>query len=273
MKKYFRYFIKTFVKSKIGWNSAKLFLRFAELFRYEKSKVEIEKAESNLKKHFNTHTVEHGYFKGLKYPSFISFGSSLFPKLSGSYESELFPFFKEINTNRYANIIDVGCAEGFYAAGLALKYPLSKIYAFDIDERARKLCTDLCLLNSVADRVSVLGECTTEILKDLSNNSRNLIICDCEGFERHLFNEDNIDALSKSDLLIELHPMYELDVKDYLTNLFAKTHHVKFISSYDDYRKLFDLPIEYKNFAPIEKLKLVQEGRSFSMDWLVVISK
>ncbi len=273
MKSLFNPLIKLFVKSSIGWTFAKLIIRFAEWFRYERSKLDYLKAAQELNHYFIDLTVKDGYFKGLKYPSFSSFGSSLFPKLSGSYESELFPFFKELEVRNYDTIIDIGCAEGFYAIGFALKFPNATIQAFDIDEKARILCKEMAQFNGVEKHVIISEACTPSYLKSIGTNESTFIICDCEGYERNLFTKDNIESLKKADLLIELHPMHEQDVKEYLLDLFGQTHNLRLISSYDDNRKLFDLPEKYKEFSEIERQLLVTEGRSFSMDWLIAIPK
>ena len=157
--------------------------------------------------------------------------------------------------------------------GLAIKYPAAKVEAFDIDEKARILCMELAACNNVVDRVKVSGECSPSYLQNLDPDLRRLIICDCEGFERHLFDSSNVPTLKKTDLIIELHPMFEKDVSEYLFDLFNATHVTNIVSSYDDNRKLFDLPEAYKDLNDPERLKLVQEGRSFSMDWLTVVSK
>ncbi|HMJ46906.1 MAG TPA: class I SAM-dependent methyltransferase, partial [Ferruginibacter sp.] len=191
----------------------------------------------------------------------------------GNYESELFPFFKEIEGKYYTEIIDIGCAEGYYAAGLALKFSASKIHAFDNDERAIQLCKELCAFNNVGSRVAVSGECSPDLMKQINEDKHNLVICDCEGCERYLFNSSNIGALEKSDLLIELHPMYIPDVKEYLSELFKNTHAINIISSHDDNRKIFDLAPTYNKLSRLEQLLLVQEGRAFSMDWLIAKSK
>lgn len=248
-------------------------MRFAEWLRFERSKYDSAIAERKLQYFFKEKVVINGYFKGIEYSEFATFGSSLFPKLSGNYESELFPFFKEIANKNYTSIIDVGCAEGFYAVGMAIKYPSANIFAYDIEEPARKLCRSLADFNGVGDRVFINAGCDSQTLKSLDAGISHLIICDCEGFERKLFNQDSIQSLLKSDLLIEMHPMHEPDVKKYLFKLFEKSHQLKIISSYDDDRKIHDLPKEFEDFGALERLKLVQEGRAFSMDWLIAVPK
>ncbi|MBT8196145.1 MAG: hypothetical protein KJO64_06945, partial [Bacteroidia bacterium] len=74
----------------------------------ENSRRVCESLESSL-------VVLNGPFKGLKYSSDNSFGSAFYPKLLGVYEKELHVVFNQIQNNNYSEIIDVGCAEGYYA--------------------------------------------------------------------------------------------------------------------------------------------------------------
>lgn len=273
IKTIFTPFVKIFIKSKIGLIIEQYIARFAEWLRYEKSKFQHEVAEASLKLKFADLTVIKGYFKGLKYPGFTSFGSSLFPKLSGNYESELFSTLEDLQQNEYSKIIDIGCAEGYYAVGLAIKFKNSIVYAFDIGNTAQELARNMSKLNAVDERVIVKGQCTSEWLGKENFSNRSLIISDCEGFEKDLFVLENISNLHNCDLIIELHPMFIRDVKYYLTSIFQSTHYIQIVSSKDDARKIFELGEFYQDFSYLEKLKLVQEGRMFTMDWLVAISK
>jgi hypothetical protein len=272
MKKVASPFIKLFVANKYTWNICMFIMRLAEWFRFERSCHDHQIAEETLISHFNDLVVRDGFFKGLKYPGFNSFGSSLFPKLSGTYENELIPVFEMIQTNKYNSIIDIGSAEGFYANGLALKFPQSNIYAFDIEEVAQQLCKEMSVINGIDNRVFVNGICTSKWLSSFNFGKKSLIICDCEGFEIKLFDDSNVSNLSSCDLIIEMHPMFERKVKPYLTELFKNTHRLEFISSFDDNRKLFDLPTQYASFNNIEKIKLVQEGRVFTMEWMIAFA-
>jgi hypothetical protein len=272
MKKVVTPFIKSFVSNKYTWKICSLFMRIAEWFRYEKSCQDHLKAEQVLITYFKDLVVTDGFFKGLKYPGFSSFGSSLFPKLSGTYENELKPIFEKIQPTKYNSIVDIGSAEGFYANGLALKFPQSNIYAFDIEEVAQQLCKEMSVINGIDKRVFVNGICTNRWLGTFDFEKKSLIICDCEGFEIKLFDDLNVTNLSNCDLIIEMHPMFEREVKHYLIALFENTHHLEFISSFDDARKIFDLPSQYASFNNLEKIKLVQEGRAFTMEWMIAFA-
>lgn len=64
-------------------------------------------------------------------------------------------------------VINVGCAEGYYAIGMARAMPDSHIYAYDIDEEAQCLCRKMAKLNSVAERVTIRGGCDCAELNSL----------------------------------------------------------------------------------------------------------
>jgi methylase of polypeptide subunit release factors len=120
----------------------------------------------------------------MAYPQAAAVGSALFPKLLGSYERELHPWIERICRGQYTEIIDVGCAEGYYAVGLARRLPNVKVYAYDIDADARQLCKAMARLNGIADRVTVRGACDAEELLSIPISGRGLIISDCGGYEK-----------------------------------------------------------------------------------------
>ena len=62
-------------------------------------------------------TVQTGPFAGMKYVCQST--GALCPKLLGCYESELHPAIAKAISRQPKNIINVGCAEGYYAIGMA----------------------------------------------------------------------------------------------------------------------------------------------------------
>jgi hypothetical protein len=77
-----------------------------------------------------------GPFAGMLYGNDVNCGAYV-AKLVGSYEQELHQVVHEIIGRDYRTIVDVGCAEGYYAVGLALKTKSAEIHAFDTDDDAR----------------------------------------------------------------------------------------------------------------------------------------
>ncbi len=167
-------------------------------------------------------TVQNGPFKGLRYISESS-GSALLPKLLGSYEAALHAVLLDLMSNEYDTMIDVGCAEGYYAVGFAYRCPGVPVIAFDANPVARAMCSRLARLNGVADRITVLGECERDAL-GAAILGRSLIICDCEGGELHLLDPAVVNGLDCCDLIVELHPHVHPLIPRLIEQRFEETH-------------------------------------------------
>jgi hypothetical protein len=76
---------------------------------------------------FPTLRVAGGPFQGLHYPHRRSVGSAPLPKLLGSYESELHAALEQLLTEEHETVVDIGCAEGYYAVGLGLRLSKAEI--------------------------------------------------------------------------------------------------------------------------------------------------
>jgi 2-polyprenyl-3-methyl-5-hydroxy-6-metoxy-1,4-benzoquinol methylase len=70
-------------------------------------------------------------------------GSVFFAKLLGTYELEINPAVEWIISYEPDLVIDVGCAEGYYAVGLATRCRSARVIGFDIESRARRLTAKL----------------------------------------------------------------------------------------------------------------------------------
>lgn len=219
---------------------------------------------------FSDLTVANGPFRGMRYPSLDSTGSELYPKLVGSYEAELHAVVEKfLEQASYELIVDIGCAEGFYAVGLARRCPGIPVHAFDINDRAQIMCREMALLNGVGDQVSAGAFCTAELLKNLVSGRKSLIICDCEGYEDKLFTPDNLSGLLNSDLIIELHDFVDVNISPKLLNLFESTHEIQVIKSIDDIEKMRTYTFLNGSYSLYEKKRLYEERRPGIMEWMV----
>ncbi len=218
--------------------------------------------------------VRHGPFAGLRYPRLQSVGSSLIPKLLGSYEAELHPWIEAICATDYSDVIDIGCAEGYYAVGLAIRMPGIHVHAYDIDATAQALCLDAARLNGVDSRTTVHGQCSAAAVTGLTARRRGLIVCDCEGAELDLFTEHTVTALAGWDLLIETHDFLDITGSTRLAGLFAGTHEVQTCLSVDDIQKAkhYDYP-ELAGLDLPTRRAMVGEGRPATMEWLLCKSR
>jgi hypothetical protein len=136
--------------------------------------------------------VQSGPFRGMRYFDETVWGS-ITPKWLGSYEAELHPVTEHIAQRAYATIIDVGCAEGYYAVGLAITNPTTRITAFDTDFISRRQVRRLAALNQVADRIQIGSFCHHSDLDTLSR-SDTLVVCDIEGFEVQLLSYSTLNS-------------------------------------------------------------------------------
>jgi hypothetical protein len=214
--------------------------------------------------------VLDGPFKGLKYPFWKSAGAAFSPKILGTYEKELHPTFYRIFKNNYTDIVNVGAAEGYYAVGLALRCPLSRITAFDIDEDAQKLLKEMARANGVEDRISVEGFCDTKRLCEMEVRSKGLIISDCEGFEVELFKEPFLGVSDRYDLMIETHDSLKMNITKELMKRFNKTHIIEIIKGKKRGVKDFRFAGDFSGF---EKTVVIEEWRHRTPIWLFLTSK
>ena len=223
---------------------------------------------------FSDAVVRHGPFAGLRYAEMTSIASSLYPKLLGSYESELHPWITEICEAGYTEIIDVGCAEGYYAVGLALRVPKAKVYAYDTYEGARQLCAACAKLNRVAKRLKIRSLFTAEELGSIPIRQRGLIVCDCDGGENDIFTEQTGGQFADWDLLIETHDCYDITISTRLAELFRETHELRSILSIDDIQKAktYDYP-ELAGLDLATRRAILAEYRPTLMEWQFFTSR
>jgi hypothetical protein len=144
-----------------------------------------------------------GPFEGMRYIDEMVWGL-VPPKWLGAYEAELADIVEEIIKRGYSRILNIGCAEGYYAVGLALRDRACEVFAFDIDPICRVQTRRLARLNEVSDQVHVCGECNHERLENLIDN-KTLVLSDIEGYEVVLLDPERIPKLKRVDLLIEIH--------------------------------------------------------------------
>lgn len=213
--------------------------------------------------------VRGGPFRGMIYPELRSAGSSLVPKLLGTYESELHPFIFSLDGVPLATIVDVGCAEGYYAVGLARRFPSATVWAYDVDAEARRLCAAMARANATG-RVDVRGRCDRTQLLRLDANAVHLVVADCEGFERELFDAEVAWHLRQSYVLIELHDFVDPSISRMVPAHFSATHQVELIMSIDDWTKAtrYEAP-DLTISDPFEREVAFAENRPGTMRWMV----
>lgn len=212
--------------------------------------------------------VRGGVFAGMEYVSEATEGA-LIPRLLGTYESELHPFFKAFAEAGVETVIDVGCAEGYYAVGLARLMPQATVHAFDIDPAARKACAELAAKNHVAGRVRV-GAAFGPGDFEAFAGQKTLVVVDAEGAELDILRPDLSPALAGMNLVVETHDVYRRGALEELARRFLATHQIVRVRQQP---KVFAMPEWLQELPHLDQLLAVWEWRQAPTPWLVMRPK
>jgi hypothetical protein len=209
-----------------------------------------------------------GPFAGLQLEQLASWGDGdILAKLLGTYEAELHSIIYSVINASPSTVINIGCAEGFYAIGLAQAIPKAKVVAFDCDKHARELCARLAALNSVGDRVTIQGRCTVPRLRTvLAKSERTFLLVDCEGGELDLIYPSEVPELAQTDMLIECHDFVYPSLTHMLERRLRSTHKICRVDEQNT-RDLDDFPA-LKILSSIDRAIATCEWRPARMNWL-----
>lgn len=219
--------------------------------------------------------ILNGPFKGMKYID-SSNGSQLLPKLVGCYEEPIHKWIYEIiEKGEYATIIDVGCAEGYYAVGFAIATKSKpKILAFDIDKHALENAKKLAKINSVSDAIYFRDKFNTSIIDEIyeaNPNTQTLVFMDVEGAELDLLNPITGPAILRCDVLVELHDCFNPGLTERIIEYFQKTHYLEIVIDYPWRKRNYFL--NSKDFTKEDEQLLFDERRPMAMRWMYATAK
>ncbi len=208
--------------------------------------------------------INSGPFAGMNYID-VANGSVWWAKIIGTYECELEPVMNEVFSRKYDVIIDVGCAEGYYAVGLAYKTN-AVVHAFDINPDALINVKRLAELNKLTSRVHVSGKFDPSMLNQFQNQ-KVFLICDIEGAEKDLLDPEVYPQLREVDVLVEVHDGHEQgEIDQVLRTRFDKTHEIRqIVYNRNHPSRRSALP----DVAARHVVKsLTEEGRKLGVTWL-----
>ena len=104
--------------------------------------------------HHQGTVVMAGPLKGMDFLAQSAEGCHI-AKLLGCYEQPLHFAIEEAIAAEYPQILNIGCAEGYYAVGMARRMPHTRVHAFDLNANAREICAELAQKNGVAGQVTI----------------------------------------------------------------------------------------------------------------------
>jgi hypothetical protein len=175
--------------------------------------------------------VQSGPFAEMILPTQTSWGGGdIGAKILGFYEAELHGHIEKAIERRPDVVVNVGCAEGYYAIGLARRIPDARVHAFDISPEAQAVCAAAAKQNGVAERVTVGGRCDPDHLVELARSGKRvLIVMDCEGGETQLLGQETVRQLANCDVLVECHDFIDRTITPTLAGLLSGAHEVELV--------------------------------------------
>lgn len=207
--------------------------------------------------------IRHGPFAGMDYAVPAGEGAAV-PRMLGVYEHALAPVIETIISTAYPLVINLGCAEGYYAVGLARRMPETRILAQDTNPTAQDHCRALAHLNGVAARVVVGGTFTTADFA-IAQQQATVVICDIEGAEAHLLDPDQAPGLLQADILVEVHEVFSPGLTERITARFAASHTITRI---DRALSAAALPAWMETLSDLDRLLALWEWRAGPTPWL-----
>ncbi len=211
--------------------------------------------------------VMEGILEGLDFLTDSAEGCHI-AKLLGCYEQPLQPYLEAAIHTGYDTVINIGCAEGYYAVGMARKMQGTRILAYDLNPKARKVCAELAKKNGVADRIEIGSMFRPEDFAACADRHI-LVLCDIEGAEKDLLDPAVAPALQGMDIIVESHECLVKGITRLLIERFSDSHTITTVED-SGQRRLSKAPPWFNNLAHLDQLLAVWESRSGPTPWLVM---
>lgn len=184
------------------------------------------------------------------------------PQLLGTYEQDLHQVISSEIERKPPQIINLGCADGYYAVGMALACKDSEVWGIDIDAESLKHCLANANLNNIKLNVA-------QLLPDTLRQGAFWLV-DVEGAEAEILDPEAKPVLKHCSVLVELHPFLSPGVKELIWDRFRKSHKIVEIRSGarnpNQFPFLEDIPDRLR-------WSVASEGRSQVMSWLYLNPK
>lgn len=212
--------------------------------------------------------VQAGPFSGLRFIGQTSEGCAA-PRLLGCYEHELHPHIERLIGQAFDAVLNIGCADGYYAVGLAKRMPGVPVFAHDLNPLAQTGCRAVAELNGVAERVQVGGLFEGADFARFAGR-KTWLVMDIEGGERELLDPAAYPALRDMTVLVECHDCFVPGMRDEIARRFADSHT---ITRVDHALAATPLPDWLQGLGHLDHLLAVWEWRMGPTPWLVMEPK
>ncbi len=213
----------------------------------------LSQARSIVLAHSNGRVLS-GPFLGMSIdPQAVSWGDGdIVTKLLGCYEQEFHGVLEQAIARRIPRFVNVGCAEGYYAVGVA-RHGIP-VVAVDMSETALAACRQNAMLNGV--------ELTLHraIPRPVSGD---FWLVDIEGGEADLLRDSA--GWEGVELLVELHEWVDRSLADRLLRIFGGSHGGQLLTMGARDPNRFDF---LSRMPDVVRFALMSERRPERMRWL-----
>ncbi len=199
-------------------------------------------------------------------------------KLLGFYEEQIQDLIVDIQKkNNLKLFLNIGCGDGYHALGLVKNKFFDKSICYDISSEARNILEINIKKNKLYDKFLIRKKANiNEIKKDLETNKIQeiLFLIDIEGAEFTLFQDEDLDFLKKSFIIIEDHNFLikENKLKENFYSSINKYFNVKLIENGP--RNPFKIQNDFfDQLNDDSRYLLLSEGRSQKMRWIFLSPK
>lgn len=210
--------------------------------------------------------VQSGPFANMRvlHDEFWSDGS-LSCKLLGCYEQELHQIIEQeidrLELLPSPKVVNIGCAEGYYAVGIARRLPKADVWIVDFEE-AMAIANKAADLNEVE---LVSGAPITDTMKNAD-----LIVIDCEGAEVDYLDKTKFPSLAKSTIVVECHDIDAGKNSKVIAERFMDTHQIYIVIEGARDPNKWDFLRQWHSMA---RWAAVSEGRPCMMHWFCMRPK
>ena len=209
--------------------------------------------------------VQTGPFRGMTIEPMTSWGDGdISAKLLGLYEDELHAAVLQAVSTMPDHIINIGCAEGYYAVGLG-RLTQAELTICDTDPRALEATQINASRNGVEVHRAMNRITAQDIQSLIAHNLRPLLVVDCEGAEIDILDIAQAPDLARCTMLVETHDCIRAGIAHALVERFSPTHSIQWIRAQGKNPWQFEF---LDSLSDMDKMSIVLEGRPETAVWL-----
>lgn len=153
--------------------------------------------------------IQMGIFEGVRILANTNWSGSEdnVLKILGIYEDALCTHLaKAIQYKSNPLLVVVGAADGYYAVGMAKRFPKLRVVAYESDPVSREEISKLIQLNDIPDgQIHVRQEFGKGELRQESFGEDHILLFDIEGAEFSILDREGFALLGSSSVFVEVH--------------------------------------------------------------------